>query len=274
MSEPEDFISRAEKSKAFRSLMLGGKFGEAFAKIGGGALVFFTIVSWLIAFTGSPNFGFVLPTVFFLVVVAGFLVHFWRSPILSAPFIMFGFFAAAIGCFGFGIYLYTDAALGDVIINGGVLDVALREHAIQFEKLTKEEDIKAHIERNKANNLKRNAQERNVGNSYTGVSALLMFTAVYGFFSRLWLMENAIIDTQLRLISLSERSQKIAENLKSSIQVTRFSVSDDQNGKFTDLESIADECERGLTELTKGLSDLPYVGFRKGRLLFFKRKQT
>ncbi len=111
-----------------------------------------------------------------------------------------------------------------------------------------------------------------MGNFYLTASALFALTAIYGFFSRLWQMENAIIDTQLRLVLLSDYANRLAHTTSASIEAIRFSIDEVEKDKFNDITMQADEVERELDVLNNGLKDFPVVGFRKGRLLFFKSK--
>lgn len=272
MSEPEDVLSRAEKSKSFRRLMFGGKVGAAFSGISGGLLVAVGAISMAISFAGSPNADYVLPNMLILVSIAGLVLHFWRSPILSAPFIMFAFLAATAVCFVLAFYFFLSAAIGEAIIQGGVLDVALREHAIQFKNLNTETEILAHIEKNKVFAHKQNDHLCNVGNWYIGAVTVMLLTAIYGFFSRLWQMENAIIDTQQRLILLCERCLTLAHNASVSIETTTFCIDASEKDKFKDVALEADKCEMAIRNMKSELQDLPAVGYRKGRLLFYKKK--
>ena len=132
MTEPNDKLSKYETSKAFRSLMFGGKVGGAFAGISSGLVAVGLAAGWLWSFSKSPNASFVVPVTLFLVCLAGFVVHFWKSPILSAPLIMFSFLVFAVCWLVVAIWIYVNAAVGEAILQSELGDTMFATHGIQF----------------------------------------------------------------------------------------------------------------------------------------------
>ena len=188
---------------------------------------------------------------------------------------MFGFLLFAALWLYISICFFVYAVSGEAIfVKSDVGAQILALHGKQFKGLKTDEEIAEHIERNKKSIHEQNQHFATVGVVYLVDVGLFIVTAIYGFFSRLWQIENSVLDTQLRLKVFCERTHKLAKGLSNTVKEISECVDASHKSKMTSVAKKTDDIVTELAQLSNGMSDLPAVGFRKGKLLFFKGKPS
>jgi hypothetical protein len=274
MNQPNDKLAAIENTKTVRGIMLGGKIAGAFAAISAGLLAVAAWISWSVDFANSPNVEFVMPGTICLLCLAALNVHCLKAPILAAPVIMFGFVGMSILSIFMCIGFFVGGALGSAVSQGVDVDPLLEMHAIDVKHAKTDKEIGDEIAKSKESLMSLKEHRLLLSKCHFVVGMLAFAIAIQGFFSRLWLMEDAIIDTQWRLITLSERCLEMAHTANTNLQALCLSVPEQDKHKFKEIAVASDQTEQAMESLKDELKDFPAVGFRKGPTLNFKRRKS